>query len=145
MLPDLFFVTGTVAMPVPQPVRFSRAMTLVREGTRLVLVNTVRLDEPGLQALDALGRVTDILRLAGNHGADDPFYKERYGATVWAPTNAPYMPGFNPEAEPYFEPDVRFDGSTALPLAGARRDPHRLTPHRSAVAPRARRWRAHRR
>ncbi len=120
LFPNLFFVTGTVAMPGPLPMRFSRAMTVVREGSRLVLVNTVRLDEAGLQALDALGMVTDIVRLAGNHGADDPFYKERYAAKVWAPTNAPYVPGFNAAAEPYFEPDERFDASSTLPLAGAR-------------------------
>ena len=119
VLPEVFFVTGTIAMPGPLPVRFSRAMTVFREGARLVLVNSVRLDEAGLEALDALGEVSDVLRLAGNHGSDDPFYKERYGARVWAPMGAPYMPGFDPSAPPYFEPDVRFDARTELPIAGA--------------------------
>lgn len=119
-LPDLFFVTGTIRMPGPLTMTFSRAMTVVREGDRLILVNTVRLDQTGLAALDRLGRVTDVVRLAGNHGSDDPFYQERYGARVWAPAGAPYMPGFNPKAEPYFEPDVRFDDTTDLPIAGAR-------------------------
>src|SRR5579871_4123106 len=35
VLPGLFFVTGTVPMPGPLPVRFSRNMTVVREGERL--------------------------------------------------------------------------------------------------------------
>lgn len=118
-LPGLFFVTGTVRMPTPLPVSFSRAMAIVREGERLVLVNSVRLDEAGLKKLDALGRVTDVVRLAGNHGADDPFYKERYGATVWAPEGAPYMPGFDPKAPPYFEPDRRYEKGSTLPIAGA--------------------------
>ena len=119
-LPGLFFITGTIAMPGPVPVRFSRAMTVVKEGERLVLVNSVRLDEAGLAALDALGRVTDVVRLAGNHGSDDPFYAERYGAKVWAPSGAPYVPGFDPTAEPYFEASVAFDAGTALPIEGAR-------------------------
>lgn len=120
VLPGLFFVTGTVAMPGPVPMRFSQAMTVVKEGDRLVLVNSVRLDEAGLAALDALGKVTDVIRLAAFHGAADPFYRERYQAKVWAAAGAPYMPGFDPKAEPYFEPDVRFTAETPLPIAGAR-------------------------
>lgn len=118
VLPGLFFVTGTVRMG--GGMSFSRAMTVVKEGERLVLVNSVRLDEAGLSALDRLGKVTDVIRLAGNHGADDPFYRERYGAKVWAVKDSPYMPGFDPKAEPYFEPDVRFDEGSALPIAGAK-------------------------
>ena len=58
VLPGIHFVTGTVRMTTP-PIGFSRNMTIVREGERLVLVNCVRLDEAGLAALDALGKVTD--------------------------------------------------------------------------------------
>jgi len=35
--------------------------------------------------LGGLGKVTDIGRLAGGHGADDPYLLERFGATMWAP------------------------------------------------------------
>jgi len=80
VFPDVFFVTGTAGLPGPLPVRFSRNMTVVRAGERLTLINSVRLSEEGLRALDALGKVTDVLRLAGFHGMDDPFYKDRYGA-----------------------------------------------------------------
>ena len=38
-------------------------MVVVREGERLVLVNTVRLNDAGLEALDALGTVTDTIRV----------------------------------------------------------------------------------
>src|ERR1700722_8894119 len=48
VLPGLFLVTGTARLPGPLPVRFSRNMTVVREGERLVLLNSVRLDEAGL-------------------------------------------------------------------------------------------------
>src|SRR5437868_15397210 len=80
VLPGLYFVTGGMKMPGPLPVRFSRNMTVVKQGDRVVLVNTVRLGDAGLAAIDKLGKVTDIIRLAGNDGADDPFYADRYGA-----------------------------------------------------------------
>ena len=108
-------------MPGPLPVRFSRNMTILREGERLVLVNSIRLDDAGLKALDALGKVTDVIRLAANHGMDDPFYRERYGAKVWAIAGQRYTSGFNTNAKNvYFEPDVQMDERTQLPVAGAR-------------------------
>jgi len=120
VLPGMYLVTGTVGLPGPLPVRFSRNMTVVREGERLVLVNTVRLDEAGLTALDALGKVTDVIRLAANHGMDDPFYKDRYGAKVWAVRGQRYTAGFNTSTpQTYFTPDVEMDAATVLPLAGA--------------------------
>jgi hypothetical protein len=120
-LPGLFFVTGTIGMPGPVPVRFSRNMTIVREGQRLVLVNTMRLDERSLSAIDRLGKVTDVIRLAANHGSDDPFYADRYKAKVWALKGQRYTPGFNTKAKDvYFEPHVEIEAATALPISGAR-------------------------
>jgi hypothetical protein len=117
----MYFVTGTVGMPGPLPVRISRNMTIVKEGERLVLINSVRLNDPGLRALDALGKVTDVIRLAANHGMDDPFYKDRYGAKVWAVRGQRYTAGFDTSSpRTYFEPDAEMDAVTALPLAGAR-------------------------
>jgi hypothetical protein len=121
VLPNVFFVTGTLRMPGPVPVTFSRNMTVVREGARLIIVNSVRLDEAGLRSLDALGKVTDVIRIAGYHGMDDPFYKERYGAKVWVVKGQRYVAGFNAAApETYLTPDVEIDGACALPLANAR-------------------------
>jgi hypothetical protein len=76
-LPDIFFVTGTMRMPGPVPVSFSRNMTVVREAGRLVIINSLRLDEQSLRSLDALGKVTDVIRIAGFHGMDDPTRKLR--------------------------------------------------------------------
>jgi hypothetical protein len=128
VLDGIHFVTGTVTMPGPLPVRFGRNMTVIREGDRLVLVNSVRLDDDGLAALDKLGKVTDVIRLAANHGMDDPFYKDRYKAKVWALSGQRYTAGFDTsKTETYFEPDVKIgpadqakDKDTELPLAGAR-------------------------
>jgi hypothetical protein len=121
VLPGIHFVTGTMALPGPLPVRFSRNMTVVREGDRLVLFNSVRLDEKGLAALDALGKVTDVVRLAANHGMDDPFYKDLYGAKVWVVKGQRYTAGFDTSSDrTYFTPDVEMDAATTLPLEGAR-------------------------
>ena len=119
VLPDLFFVTGSVAMPGALPMRFSRNMTVLREGGRLVLINSVRLDEAGLAALEALGSISDVLRIAGFHGADDAFYKQRYGAKVWAIKGQRYTAGFAQNAAPYFEADAEIDAGTSLPIAHA--------------------------
>lgn len=118
VLPGLWSVTGTMKMP--GPIRFSRNMTIVREGDRLVLVNTVRLDDAGLAALDDLGKVTDVIRLAGYHGMDDPFYAERYGAKTWAVKGQRYTAGFDVKRpDTYFTPDHEADATTTLPIAGA--------------------------
>jgi hypothetical protein len=121
VLPGLFFVRGTIGMPGPLPVRFSRNMTVIRDGERLILVNTVRLDESGLASLDKLGKVTDVIRLAGNHGADDPFYADRYKAKVWVLKGQRYTAGFDTKApDTYFTPDAEADATTTLPIANAR-------------------------
>jgi len=120
VLPGIHFVTGTIKLPGP-PVRFSRNMTVVRSGDRLVVVNSVRLDDAGLAALDKLGKVTDVVRIAGNHGMDDPFYAERYGAKVWVVKGQRYTAGFGTsKPETYFTADHEMDATTTLPIAGAK-------------------------
>lgn len=99
----------------------SRNMVVIERAGDLVLVNTVRLDEEGLTALDALGRVTDVLRLAAGHGSDDPFYKERYGATVWDLHGQRYSTGMRPDrGETYFESDRALSGEEVPPVPGGR-------------------------
>jgi hypothetical protein len=121
VLPGLHFVTGTIKLPGLLPVRFSRNMTVVQRGDRLIVVNSVRLDDAGLAALDKLGKVTDVVRLAGNHGMDDPFYAERYGAKVWVVKGQRYTAGFKAgSAETYFEPHHEMEAATALPIEGAK-------------------------
>lgn len=122
VLPDIFFVQGTVQLKKPR-LSFSRNMTVIRHEGELTLVNTVRLDEAGLERLDALGEVKHVVRIAGFHGMDDPFYKDRYGAEVWAVKGQKYARGFDntkAEARTYFEADVEMSADTALPFPGAK-------------------------
>ncbi|MCC6806593.1 MAG: hypothetical protein IT381_04150 [Deltaproteobacteria bacterium] len=115
----IYFVTGTSKMP--GAMRFSRNMTVVREDGRLIIINSVRLDDAGLQELDALGKVTDVVRLAGFHGIDDPFYQQRYAAKLWAVDGQRWVKGFDyrDQAIPtYLNADARL-GIDGLPLRDA--------------------------
>lgn len=117
---DVFFVMGSVRMPGPLPVRFSRNMVVVREGEALTLIHSLRLDDAGLAALDGLGEVRHVIRVAGFHGMDDPFYKERYGATVWAVDGAVYSSGFEiDESKAYFQADAYVKEGDELPIGDA--------------------------
>jgi len=126
VLENVYMVTGTIEMTMMGCLKmsFSRNMVVVRQskdnGSKhdLILVNTVRLDEEGLNALDQLGQVQHILRLAGHHGMDDPFYKERYPeATVWALAETSYFTGFDSRSpEVYFQADRTITSETKLPF-----------------------------
>ncbi len=126
LFPNVFFVIGSVGLPGPLPMRFSRNMIIVREGERLILVNSVRLSEAGLAALDQLGKVTDVMRLAGNHGMDDPFYADRYGAKVWAVRGQRYTSGLDTSISGDLLHGERWEWTRDHPAADRRRA---LAPH----------------
>lgn len=95
-------------------------MAIVKNSSSLTLINSLRLNATGLQQLDTLGKVDNVVRLAAFHGMDDPFYKERYGAKVWS-VDAPYTSGFLSAPKPeqiYFEPDFRMQAGSSdlLPI-----------------------------
>lgn len=120
VFPDVFHVRG--AMKMSGLVSFSRAMTVIRKDDQLVLINSMRLDDERLAELEALGNVTDVLSIAGFHGRDDAFYKERYGAKIWDLEGHVYAKGFNANPAPsdaYFAADAKLTTDTELPLAGA--------------------------
>ncbi|MFO0565621.1 MAG: hypothetical protein U0263_08160 [Polyangiaceae bacterium] len=129
---DVFVVTGSFEMRFGVPIRFSRNMVVLRQDGALTLVHSVRLDEAGLAALEELGKVEHVIRLAGFHGMDDPFYAERYGAKVWCLKGQLYTSGLEPpKAEnAYYRADVEMDESTELPVRGAK-----LFTFRSAKVP----------
>jgi len=122
VFPDVFFVTGKVKMTSP-PLSFSRAMTVIREGNALTLINSMRLDDAGLAQLGELGEVKNVIRIAAFHGLDDPFYKSQYGAKVFALAGSGYGKGFDKqarEADSYFQPDVWMQPDATLPISNAR-------------------------
>jgi hypothetical protein len=120
---DVFFVRGQIVMPLPLPLAMkgSRSMTVLREGGELTVVNSMRLSEEGFAELDKLGEVKQVLRLAGFHGRDDGYYRERYGARIFAVEGQPYSRKLDAKAPPksYLEPDVWLAEGDAAPVTGA--------------------------
>lgn len=77
---DAWYVTGSVVF---KPLlRLPRNMVVLRQGEELTVINSVRLDAAGEAALDALGKVTHVMKI-GFHGMDDAYYVDRYGAKMW--------------------------------------------------------------
>ncbi len=118
VIPGVHLVQGTMGIG---PARLSRNMVVVEREGDLVLVNAVRLDEQGLEALDRLGRVTDVVRLAAGHGCDDPFYKARYSAKVWDVEGQRYFEGVRwDRGRTYFRSDRGLVDGEVAALPGAR-------------------------
>lgn len=112
IFPEFFHVTGSVDM-VPG-MRISRAMTILRDSDSLTLISPIRLSEEGLAALEALGKVENIVKLGGYHlgaqnGLDDPFYVQRYGAELWALEGMEHKGGLAPDHH------LRLGGEFPLP------------------------------
>ena len=85
VFPGVFFVKGQNKFEAQgTKLQFTRAMTIIRDGEDLTLINTVRLSEDGVHALDGLGNVKNIVRIGANHGRDDAFYSDHYNVPVWA-------------------------------------------------------------
>jgi hypothetical protein len=117
----VWFVRGGIKMPMLMPMKFGRAMTIVRGGDGLVLFNSMRLSDAGLRELESLGDVKHVVRIAGFHGRDDGFYRERYGATVYAVKGQRYARGMDPKkSAPYMEPDVWMTEESPLPIDDAK-------------------------
>lgn len=105
------------------PMKIGRAMTVVRDAGALTLFNSMRLSEAGLRALEALGEVKHVVRLAGFHGRDDGYYRDRYGAKVHAVRGQRYVRGMDVNAErqvSYLEPDEWLTEESVLPVANAK-------------------------
>ena len=65
-----------------------RTMTIVETSNGLAILNAMRLTEAGQAELDRLGKVRHLVHLSDSHGADEPYYVDRYAPEVWAPSTA---------------------------------------------------------
>ena len=125
VLENIWFVQGSVKLPMFMPVKTSRSMTVIKNASsdELTLVNSMRLSEEGLKKLEQLGRITNVIRLAGFHGRDDAFYQEKYHAKVYAIKGQYYSRKFEktplkPE-DGFFQPDEWLTEYSLLPIDGA--------------------------
>ncbi len=106
IFPDVFQVSGT--FQVAALLTITRNMTILRFGTELALINSVRLDDAGLAALDALGTVKHLFKIGAFHGIDDAFYVDRYHPTFWSTPKAHLAPGVKHDRD-------LISGETVLP------------------------------
>ncbi|MCB1049389.1 MAG: hypothetical protein KDC71_02235 [Acidobacteria bacterium] len=117
----IWFVQGGVKMPMWMPMHISRSMTVVKDlqNGHLCLFNSMRLSEAGLAELEKLGPIKHVIRLGGFHGRDDGFYRDRYGAQIWAFRGQVYTRKLDAETtENYMEPDHWIeDEDQPLPLS----------------------------
>lgn len=98
-------------------------MTVVRCEDGLALINSMRLSDEGLSELDALGEVKHVIRIGSFHGRDDGFYRDRYGAKIYAVEGQTYARGLDPKKpnlEPFLEPDAWLNEQSTLPIADAK-------------------------
>ncbi len=118
---DIWCVKGGSKLPVRVPMRMSKTMTVIRDpqSDELTLVNAMRLSEAGLAELESLGRVAHVMTLGAFHGKDDGFFREVFGAKVYALENHIYRRGIGDDSDPdpgYLEPDVRLGEDSPLPV-----------------------------
>lgn len=122
-LEGVWFVRGGIKMPMRIPMKIGRAMTVVRGSDGLTIFNSMRLSEEGLIELASLGEVKHVVRLGGFHGRDDGFYRDRFGAKVYAIEGQRYTRGMDPPkagVDPYMEPDEWLSEDSPLPMADAK-------------------------
>lgn len=118
---DVFTVSGAMRMDLESGTRrFSRNMVILREGDSLTLVNTMRLGEEGLRALDRLGSVRHIVKLGAFHGRDDAFYVDRYpDAQMWAPPGMPHGRGVETQRELLWESPTKDSAAVVFESPGS--------------------------
>lgn len=117
----VWFVRGGVKMPMRLPMKIGRSMTVVRGEDGLTIFNSMRLSEDGFGELESLGEIKHVVRLAGFHGRDDGFYRERYGARICAIEGQRYARGMDPNKEDaYMEADEWLSEASELPIADAK-------------------------
>lgn len=97
VFPDVFLVRGNFRFA--PGLRITRNMTIVRQGGELSLINSVRLTPESEAELAKLGKVTHLLRIGAFHGADDPYFVDRYHPTLWAPPRTRHLGGLKTDRE----------------------------------------------
>ena len=122
---------------MPLGMRICRSMTVVRDPSsgEVTIISSMRLSEDGMKELEKIGPITNVVRIAFLHGADDSFYRERYGARILALKGTYYSRGLssNGSAEnSYFTPDEYFDVDGDLPIPDSKVLVMKTSYHREA-------------
>jgi len=81
LVPGIHWLQGTVRMG--PGVVINRVMVVLENEGELTIISSVRLDDAGITALEALGKVRHLVKI-GTHGMDDAWYADRYDVLTWA-------------------------------------------------------------
>jgi len=118
---NIWFIQGQVKMPMKLPAKISRSMTIYKNPVsgELTLINSMRLSPEGLDQLQKLGPITNVVRLGGFHGRDDLFYQRELNAKVFAIQGQAYSRAMEASDNPddsYMRPDAWVSQASDLPI-----------------------------
>jgi len=122
---NIWFVQGQVKMPMKIPAKISRSMTIYKNpiNGQLSLINSMRLSDQGLEELQKLGPITNVIRVGAFHGRDDLFYQRHFNAKVFAIQGQTYSRSLDAPAsvdDGYMKPDVWVSQASHLPIKNCR-------------------------
>ena len=109
ILPDLFLLRGSIKLATG--VTIPRNMVVIRDRGALTLIGSVRMTADNEARLEALGKVTNLVR-TGIHGYDDAYTVDRFGCKFWCLAGAE-------DAYPLPQPDATFTADQRLPFLDA--------------------------
>jgi len=107
------------------PAKISRSMTIYKSplNGELTLINSMRLSNEGLDELQKLGPINNVIRIGGFHGRDDLFYKSEFSAKVFAIQGQTYSRKMDTPTtadDGYMKPDVWVSQASHLPIANCK-------------------------
>jgi len=110
---DVYQVRGSADLAdLPGKPTVGRTMTIIKEGDELHIINSVRVKEETEAEILKLGKPKHVYKLGWSHGMDDPYYVEKFDATLWA------MPGM--KGRMGVEPKKELTEEAELPMKGAK-------------------------
>jgi len=122
---NIWFVQGQVKMPMLIPAKISRSMTIYKSpiNGELTLINSMRLSKEGLDEMQKLGPIINVIRIGGFHGRDDLFYQREFDAKVFAIQGQTYSRKMDTPItadEGYMKPDVWVSQASHLPITNCK-------------------------
>jgi hypothetical protein len=110
---DVFQVRGSADLThLPGKPTVGRVMTIIKDGDELHIINSIRVKPETEAEIEKLGKPAHVYKLGWNHGMDDPYWIEKYGAQFWA------MPGM--KGRMGVEPTKQLKEDSELPIKGSK-------------------------
>jgi len=78
---NVFWVHGSVKLA--PAMTMNRNMVIIKDGSKLTLINPVRLNKSEEVKLEQLGDICRVMRLGDFHGLDDRYYVDKYQTEFW--------------------------------------------------------------